>query len=196
MLKPPRPYHLRRMRLSDISSIMSIEYDAFPAPWHESAYQYEISENRLANYQVLSVAEADLPRKLIGYSGFWLMAGEAHVSTIAVDMAWRGRGLGSLLLLNLLVEAYSLNAELATLEVRRSNIAAQSLYLDFQFKIVGGRRRYYQGKEDAIIMTVDPLDRMYRSFLHQKERELYQRIGAGDMDSRDKGTAIRETGND
>ena len=175
---------------------MSIEYDAFPAPWHESAYQYEISENRLANYQVLSVAEADLPRKLIGYSGFWLMAGEAHVSTIAVDMAWRGRGLGSLLLLNLLVEAYSLNAELATLEVRRSNIAAQSLYLDFQFKIVGGRRRYYQGKEDAIIMTVDPLDRMYRSFLHQKERELYQRIGAGDMDSRDKGTAIKETGND
>ena len=170
------------MRLSDISTVINIEKDAFPVPWHESAYQYEVAENRLASYQVLTAAIGDRPNLLIGYAGFWMMAGEAHISTIAVHNRWRGRGLGSLLLLNLLLEAYKLEAVIATLEVRKSNIVAQSLYLDFGFEIIGGRRRYYQGKEDAIIMSVDSLDKGYRSFLKRKEREIFNRLAMTDLD--------------
>jgi ribosomal-protein-alanine N-acetyltransferase len=155
---------------------MVIERDSFPIPWDESAYHYEVAENPLASYQVLTVGLADLPAKIIGYSGFWMLADEAHISTIAISTDWRGRGLGGLLLLSLLVEAYNLKASLATLEVRRSNVIAQDLYHDFDFKIVGGRRRYYQGREDAIIMSTDPLDKSYRSYLHRKEKALYQRF--------------------
>ena len=175
MLKPPRPYRLRRMRLSDISSVMVIEREAFPVPWDESAYHYEVAENPLASYQVLTVGLADQPAKIIGYAGFWMLVDEAHISTIAVSSDWRGHGLGGLLLLNLLVEAYNLEASLATLEVRGSNIIAQALYHDFNSKIAGGRRRYYQGREDAIIMSIDPLDKAYRSYLHRKQKALYQR---------------------
>jgi len=176
MLKPPRPYRLRRMRLSDIASIMKIELEAFPVPWSESAYHYEVAENRLASYQVLTVGLADLPREIIGYAGYWMLVDEAHISTIAVDTRWRKRGLGGLLLLSLIIEAYKTDASMATLEVRKSNIVAQSLYHGFQFEIVGGRRRYYQGREDAVIMSIVALDRSYRSFLHRKENELFQRL--------------------
>ncbi len=189
MLKPPRPYRLRRMRLSDISSVMDIERDAFPVPWNESAYHYEVAENPLASYEVLTVGLAGLPAKIIGYAGFWMLVDEAHISTIAVDTDWRSHGLGGLLLISLLVEAYKLEASLATLEVRKSNIIAQAMYHDFNFITVGGRRRYYQGREDAIIMSIDPLDKSYRTYLHRKEKAIYQRFSVEVLNP--SGTAAR-----
>ena len=67
-------------------------------------------------------------------------------------------------------------AKLVTLEVRRGNIAAQQLYRKFRFEIVGERKRYYQGKEDALLMTVTPLDRAYRLFLKQMQNALFGRL--------------------
>ncbi len=77
-------------------------------------------------------------------------------SRLAVSDAWRGRGLGELLLLDLLFAAYTHNAQLATLEVRRSNTVAQALYAKYRFVEVGVRRRYYRNPpEDALLLTVD-----------------------------------------
>lgn len=176
MLHPPAPYHLRSMRLSDIDAVMVIEEEAFPTPWRASGYEYEITRNRVATYQVLTAQLADRPARLIGYSGHWLLVEEVHVSTIAVSPAWRGRGLGELLLLNLILLAYRQTASLVTLEVRRSNKVAQSLYEKYNFQYVGERRRYYQGKEDALLMTVAPLDASYRSFLRGRQETLFRRL--------------------
>jgi ribosomal-protein-alanine N-acetyltransferase len=176
MLKPPKPYHLRAMRLSDITSVMAIEHLSFPTPWKASAYEYEITRNRLASYQVITVRAGDRREEVIGYSGYWLMSGEAHISTIAINPEWRGLGLGELLLLNTLMMACSDAAHLATLEVRKGNEVAQSLYKKYQFQIVGERPRYYQGTEDAILMTAEPLNDDYRVFLRYRRRELFQRL--------------------
>jgi len=164
------------MRLSDLTSVMTIEQSAFPAPWRASAYEYELTSNRLASYQVLTVREGDRPAQVIGYAGYWLLVDEAHVSTIAVSGAWRGRGLGELLLLSLLNQAFADEAILATLEVRKSNTVAQALYRKYRFVLVGERRRYYQGKEDALLMTVEPLDRTYREYLRNRQRMLFERL--------------------
>ena len=176
MLKPPPPYMLREMRPSDITAVMAIEHVVFPTPWKASAYEYEVTRNRLAHYQVLLVNESDQPRQLIGYGGTWTLADELHVSTIAVSKAWQGRGLGELLFLNMLTLAYDLPVNVATLEVRRGNLTAQSLYQKYRFEVVGERRRYYEGREDALIMTSAPLDAAYRVFLRGRRRALYQRL--------------------
>ena len=43
-----------------------------------------------------------------------------------------------------------------TLEVRKSNIVAQKLYLKFGFNIEGRRKKYYSDtKEDALIMWLN-----------------------------------------
>jgi ribosomal-protein-alanine N-acetyltransferase len=185
MFKAPSPYHLRPMRLSDIQAVMDIEVKAFPVPWQASAYRYEISQNRLSHYQVLLLNEGDRSAQLVGYAGFWMLAGEAHISTIAVDPKRRCQGLGEILFLSLLRQAYALHAQLATLEVRVSNTAAQALYIKYNFKEVGQRRRYYQGKEDALIMTVEPLDRAYRNFLRVREETLVRRVKSRVEVSRD-----------
>jgi [ribosomal protein S18]-alanine N-acetyltransferase len=176
MLKPPPPYSLREMRPSDITAVMAIEHVVFPTPWQASAYEYEVTRNRLAHYQVLLVNQGDQPRALIGYSGTWTLADELHISTIAVSKDWQGRGLGELLFLNMLILAYNMPVSVVTLEVRRSNLTAQSLYKKYRLKVVGERRRYYEGREDALIMTSGPLDATYRDILRRRRADLFRRL--------------------
>jgi [ribosomal protein S18]-alanine N-acetyltransferase len=136
-----------------------------------------LTRNRIASYQVLTVRKGDQPAQLIGFSGYWIMAGEAHVSTIANHPDWRGRGLGELLFLNLLYLAYDEPAELVTLEVRAGNQVAQALYQKYNLLIVGERLRYYRdNREDALIMTVEPLDKEYRRFLQEMGKRLFERL--------------------
>lgn len=153
MLQPPSPFALRPLQLADIDAMLPIEQHSFPTPVKASTYVYELTENRLAHYQALTAGD-----RLIGYAGYWLIADEAHVSIIAVDPGWRGRGLGELLLLNVIAQARAAGAALVTLEVRENNITAQQLYAKCRFEVVGRRRRYYRDTgEDAILMTL-PLD--------------------------------------
>jgi ribosomal-protein-alanine N-acetyltransferase len=83
-----------------------------------------------------------------------MMAGEAHIITIAVRRTHRRRGIGELLLNSALELAKSLEAFAMTLEVRKANMEAQSLYAKHGFTERGIRKNYYdEVKEDAVIMT-------------------------------------------
>jgi len=95
---------------------------------------------------------------IVGFAGFWIMADEAHITTIASRKAYRRHGIGELLLLSIIDRAAKLRARIVTLEVRASNIVAQSLYYKYGFNQVGLRRGYYMdNKEDAIIMSTEDI---------------------------------------
>ena len=67
---------------------------------------------------------------------------------------YRKNGIGSMLISEMIKTAVTLKLELLTLEVRKSNIAAQGLYKKYGFDIIGERKRYYSDNgEDAWIMT-------------------------------------------
>jgi ribosomal-protein-alanine N-acetyltransferase len=70
-----------------------------------------------------------------------------------VHPEWRRRGIGDRLLRALLADARQAHARSATLEVRVSNSAAQTLYRKYGFVPVGQRPRYYRDGEDALLMT-------------------------------------------
>ncbi|MBP8947571.1 MAG: ribosomal protein S18-alanine N-acetyltransferase [Candidatus Promineofilum sp.] len=155
MLSLPTPYRLRPMALGDIPAVMEIDRAAFPSPAPEQLFINELTDNRLAHYQVLARDEAG-GETIVGFAGFWLIADEVHISTIAVAPVERGRGRGEWLLLNLLRLACALDPLLITLEVRRGNTVAQALYTKYRFEEVGMRRRYYRDTgEDALLLTVD-----------------------------------------
>ena len=68
-------------------------------------------------------------------------------------------GLGEMLLIETVETALANGQESVTLEVRRSNEAAQALYEKYRFLKVGVRRRYYtDNKEDALIMTTPQIN--------------------------------------
>jgi ribosomal-protein-alanine N-acetyltransferase len=97
-------------------------------------------------------------QEIIGFSGIWMMADEAHVTNLAVRHKYRRKGIGELLLLATIDLANELKARFMTLEVRASNLVAQSLYGKYGFVKMGVRRGYYlDDHEDAVIMSTDML---------------------------------------
>ena len=167
------------MQLTDVAAVLAIDALSFPTPMKESLWRHELTENKLAHYQVLEKrltaegAEDAEKRSIIGFSGYWLLGDEVHVSTIAIHPEQRGKQLGEFLLLNMLFLAYSHPACLVTLEVRQSNIIAQQLYAKYNFAVVGERPRYYKDTgEDAILMTAAPLNGRYHQFLIAQKQTL------------------------
>jgi len=93
---------------------------------------------------------------VVGFAGFWFVAGEVHLINIAVREGYRHHGIGELLLISVIDQATELKARLVTLEVRVSNTAALSLYGKFGFTRVGLRRAYYtDNREDAVLMSLE-----------------------------------------
>ncbi len=175
------PVRVEPMSVEDIGPVLEIERVSFSAPWSARAYEYELRYNDLAHYFVARLPDGvvlapggrnlrswfealfrpaapagDPP--IVGYVGFWMMAGEAHISTLAVTPAFRRHSFGELLLVAALEKAMELHAHEATLEVRESNLSAQELYLKYGFAKVGLRKGYYtDNNEDGIVMTTPPL---------------------------------------
>ena len=151
--RPPLRVAVEPMRLDDLPVIQAIERAAFSAPWPANAYRTELETNKLAHYLVIRVGD-----EIAGFAGLWLMVDEAHVTTFAIDPAWRRNHLGERLLIALLDLALDRRATEATLEVRLSNLPARRLYEKYGFRPVGIRPRYYSdNNEDALIMTTEPL---------------------------------------
>jgi ribosomal-protein-alanine N-acetyltransferase len=179
MLIPPDPFWLRPMALLDLPEVREIDRLSFPTPARAGLFEHELEQNDLAHYLVLGrMGEADgRLHPIIGFTGFWLIADESHVSTIATHPQWRGHGLGELLLLALLLESYDYPATMVTLEVRRSNTVAQELYRKYQFEEVGTRPRYYRDTgEDALLMTMPSLNARYFQFLEGQQTAVFQRL--------------------
>lgn len=169
---------LRPMLLSDLPAVMAIETLAFAGDaWPESVYRKEIL-TRGSSYWVLEqdTAPTDSARPIpvfLGYAGFWIIDGEAHLMTIAIAPRWQGQGLGHWFLLALFDLMEEQGARTCTLEVRVSNLHAQALYRHLGFAVEGRRRRYYSDNgEDALIMTTPPLASAPMVALRQKHRTL------------------------
>lgn len=95
-------------------------------------------------------------QRIVGFTGLWFMADEAHLTTIAVREAYRRWGIGELLLISAIDAAVERNAQFITLEVRSSNLTAQALYKKYGFARTRVRRGYYtDNRENAVIMATE-----------------------------------------
>ena len=141
------------MTLQDVDAVWEIEKQSFAIPWSRDAFVTEVTENKCARYLV--VREDGVP---VAYAGMWLVLDEAHVTNIAVRSDMRGRGLGEAVARALMQLAADTGIRYMTLEVRRTNLVAQSLYKKLGFVEVGFRKQYYaDNNEDALVMVCEDL---------------------------------------
>lgn len=135
------------MTEDDLAAVVQIEAMSFYDAWNENMLRNEL-RNNLTYYLVMESSG-----KLIGYAGFWLVAGEAQITRVAITAAERGQGYGTRLTAALISKAWELGADAVTLEVRESNLAAQKAYLTCGFANEGLRPHYYEDNhENAVIM--------------------------------------------
>ena len=140
------------MTLEDVEAVAAIEAATFRTPWSKESFYREVTDNACARYVVLredGVAMA--------YAGVWFVLDEGHITNIAVRADRRGIGYGEKVTRAMIQLAADSGMNWMTLEVRRSNVAAQNLYHKLGFIDVGYRKRYYENTEDALIMALEHL---------------------------------------
>ena len=149
-------YVIRKMTLDDLEQVVAIDQVSFSLPWPQRSFRFELTDNETSRCWV-----ADLNGRVIAMIVGWLILDELHIATIATHPEFRGRGIGRQLLLHALKAAKAEGAVKSFLEVRESNVVAQEMYIKFGFVEDGRRKEYYKdNNEDAILMTLNDLDRL------------------------------------
>ena len=133
--------HLRR--------VLQIEDQVYPRPWTHRTFVSELAAMRNGSRYYMVAYVDDI---MVGYAGLMFSGEDAHITNIAVDPEWQGRGVATEMMLDLALLAHDRGCEAMTLEVRHTNTSAQQLYRRFGFVPAGVRKRYYENTDDAIIM--------------------------------------------
>jgi ribosomal-protein-alanine N-acetyltransferase len=134
----------------DLPHIVEIERLSFDNPWSRDSFLRELS---LPFSRTTVAVTIDGSKEVItGYLCRWLVADECHILNVAVHPAVRRAGIGAHLMDDAIGEAKREKARLVTLEVRRTNVAARSLYRKLGFEERRLRKNYYGSGEDAIVM--------------------------------------------
>ena len=142
---------MRSMTPADVDAVLSIEQAVQAYPWTRGNII-----DALNHGYVCRVDEDNCVIR--GYAIMMPAVDEAELLTIGVAAAQQRKGLGRMILNEMLQTARAMNMKRVFLEVRPSNVAAIALYRRTGFDLIGARRGYYQdanGSEDALVMACD-----------------------------------------
>lgn len=140
---------IRKAEIGDEKILAEMELACQLGTWRESSYASEMS-NVLSSYFI-----AEIDNNPIGFAGDWCVAEEAQIMRVGVIPGYRNKGIGKGLLDTLVIDARNKGCDKMTLEVKRQNIAAVTLYEHCGFQVVGIRSSYYSDGSDALLMTCD-----------------------------------------
>lgn len=139
---------VREMTLEDLEQVMKIEEENFSVPWTENGFfSFLIRQDTL-------FLTAEENGEIAGYCGLVMVPDEGDITNVSVARDKRRRGIGTLLLQELIRRAGEAGVAKLYLEVRESNQAAIALYESLGFQRDGIRRDYYEEpKENAVLMS-------------------------------------------
>ena len=135
------------MRKEHVPAVSLLEQSAFSMPW--SAQDFLDMVEREGALYLVALCEG----QPIGVCGVIDACGDGDISNVAVEEAWRGRGIGRMVVTALMEWGKEIGIRNYTLEVRVSNTAAIRLYESLGFQSEGIRPNFYEKpREDALIM--------------------------------------------
>lgn len=149
------PYFVAQAMFTDIPEILEVERTVYngQTPWDRAAFANEL--RRKFDRLYLVVRKNDQLIAFIG-SSFDDRTKRAHITNVAVEPSFQHRGIGAFLIEAIIKKARHAQYKTVTLEVRKSNLNAQALYLKIGFEKTGIKERYYFGDhEDAIDMSLN-----------------------------------------
>lgn len=139
---------INNMTLSDFELIKENLKSDFDDFWNENVLKQELlSENR--KYIV-----AEENGEILGFAGVSICDKEAELMNIVVKKNNRGKGIGKALLEKIIEILKLEKLEVLKLEVNSKNAVAFNLYSDLNFSVVGVRKKYYNGVDNAILMDL------------------------------------------
>ncbi len=140
---------IKKFDASHTEGILKIENECFLKPWSRKSIEEQLSNPNAIYYVIIKNG------KVVAYAGMWQILDECDINNIGVLKEERRNGYASMLLEKLI--GYMNEKELAciNLEVKSTNSPAIALYKKYGFYQTGLRKKYYQGREDALLFRRD-----------------------------------------
>jgi ribosomal-protein-alanine N-acetyltransferase len=148
-LERPLEATIRPAKPGDIGRIQRIEASTYADPWPRALFHLMLE--RAPGLFLVAASDGDVVGYAVGEVEVHGGSSAGHVMNLAVEGPWRRRGVGQVLLEELEARLRGRGVLLLFLEVRESNLPAQSLYLKNGYGIVGRLPGYYGG-EDGLVM--------------------------------------------
>ena len=147
---------LEPMNEVHIDSLLEIEKTLFPTPWTRGMFEEELTAEPHGEGPGSYAVVATRGDRVVGYAVAWFVEDGVHLMNVAVHKEFQRKGVGRVLLEDLIDRALAARKLVIILEVRASNRAAHEFYTKFMFASFGIRRGYYADThEDAILMALD-----------------------------------------
>ncbi len=129
---------IEKAHKDDIPFVIDIENNSFGNPWSPEQIISAIEKTYLAKEDNI----------IKGFICIENVLDETHILHMAVHPDFRHQGIGKKLMLRAMEEP----SNKFFLEVRESNLFAQSLYKNFGFKPVSARKNYYQDNDETALV--------------------------------------------
>jgi ribosomal-protein-alanine N-acetyltransferase len=135
--------------LSDFYEINRIQQEAFSTPWSTDLIRAAIVNSR---YDVRVLRGESSP--VMGFYISHCARGKSNLDNLAVETVLRGRGFGTQLIHDWMARAHRMGMTALSLQVNTSNVRAQKLYEEFDFKNLKLLVGYYPNGDDAYQMEM------------------------------------------
>ena len=132
-----------------LNSCIDLDQKALKGLWTKSQWKKELTDPKKICIGIIELET----EKLLGLCSAWLVIDELHITSIAVHPIHQRKGLGKLLMSELIKRSDSLLTNHIHLEVKDTNEPAKAFYKSMGFKIVGNRSNFYKDGSDAILFT-------------------------------------------
>jgi [ribosomal protein S18]-alanine N-acetyltransferase len=143
---------IEKMDREHLDEVLFIETSSSLTPWSKEMFLEEL-RNPLAHSFVYHRVDEAQGSHLAGFICFRNIGEESELLNIAVHPLYRRKGIGRKLMQYYMELGRAKQIKTFYLEVHVSNPPAIRLYQGFSYQPVGMRKKFYQGKFDALMMV-------------------------------------------
>ena len=139
---------IEKMTIQDGIEIKKDFEENFDSFWNINILKSELNNNNSLYFV------AKKQNEILGFIGILINFDFTEITNIVVKKDFRKLGIGKMLLEKIIEETKKFNKEMIYLEVNENNEGAINLYKKYRFEEVGRRKKYYNEKDDAILMNL------------------------------------------
>ncbi len=142
---------IQEMAIQDLDEVISLDSSNSGTQWSKTMFVEEM-KNPLGHCFVIKM-EDRVKQSVVGFICFRNVEKESELFNICVHSDYRRSGVGKQLMGFYVEFSRQMGIKTFHLEVLSANQPAIRLYQSFSYESSGIRKRFYQGKFDALLMT-------------------------------------------
>jgi ribosomal-protein-alanine N-acetyltransferase len=139
------------METRDLDDVLDMEASSSLNPWSKNMFLKEMKNP--FTYCLIIKMKGILKHQVMGFICFRNIGEESELLNICVHPQHRQMGIGRKLMQFYIGFCRKKKIKTFYLEVNASNHSAIRLYQHFSYQSVGMRKKFYQGKFDALLMV-------------------------------------------